>query len=341
MNFELILVFFTVIIAIIFDFVNGVHDAANSIATIVSTRVLKPQTAVLWAAFFNFFAILILTPKVAESISQIVKIEFNQTEYIWVILSGLMGAIAWNVITWILGLPVSSSHALIGGLAGAGLAYGGFNALHYEIILITALFIFISPLIGFVLGFCIMLANTYIVRNFEPATIDRFFRKGQLCSAALYSIGHGANDAQKTMGVILAVMIASGFYRPDIELSLFNKDTWWIIISCNLAMALGTAIGGWRIVKTMGMRLTKLKPIGGFSAESAGAISIFFATHLGIPVSTTHTITASIMGVGVVSNPISKIKWVIAARIMWAWVLTLPAAGLMGAAIFYITSLWL
>lgn len=336
MNTDLYLVLFTIFIAILFDLINGFHDAANSIATVVSTQVLKPQIAVFWAAFFNFVAIFILTPRVAESISEIVKIQSNESVYIWVIFSGLIGAILWDLLTWWLSLPVSSSHALIGGVAGAGIAYGGFEALHAEIILTTVAFIVISPLLGFCLGFVIMLTNYLIVRFKDPTTIDRFFRKSQLASAALYSIGHGANDAQKTMGIILAVLIASGFLPLNTKISLFHEETWWIVLTCNFAMSVGTALGGWRIVKTMGMRLTKLKPMGGFSAETAGAISIFFATHFGIPVSTTHTITASIMGVGVVSNPLSKIKWLVATRIVWAWILTLPAAGAMGALIFYL-----
>lgn len=335
MTTTLFIFILAIIIALIFDVINGFHDSANSIATVVSTRVLKPGTAVLWAAFFNFFAMFVLAPRVANTISKIVIIEPDDPTYVWVIFSGLIGAIVWDLITWWLALPTSSSHALIGGLAGAGIVYGGFEALHYDLILITVEFIVLSPLIGFAGGFLIMLANYWIFRKSHPLAVDQFFRKAQLVSAALYSIGHGGNDAQKTMGVIMALLFAANLLPMDTKLSLYNLDTLWIIVSCHLAMALGTALGGWRIVKTMGMRITRLKPMGGFSAETSGAFSLFLATYAGIPVSTTHTITASIIGVGTVSTKFSNIKWGIATRIIWAWIFTIPAAGLIGAIFFY------
>jgi len=335
---EMIILFSTVAIALIFDMINGFHDAANSIATVVSTRVLKPQYAVLWAAFFNLIAMFIFAPTVANTLSHIIYIEPNDSKFILVILCGLLGAILWNLLTWVLSLPTSSSHALIGGLSGAGITYAGFGVLHLDLILLTAAFIFISPLLGFIGGFLIMLANAWIFRKSSPDRVDQIFRKGQLVSAALYSIGHGANDAQKTMGVIMAVLIASGSLAAGEELSLFNGNTWWIIVSCNACMAFGTAIGGWRIVKTMGMRLAPLKPVGGFSAETSGALSLFLATMLGIPVSTTHTITASIIGVACITTPIANIRWAIAARIVWAWVLTLPGSALLGSAAFWLLS---
>lgn len=334
------LLFITIAIALIFDLINGFHDAANSIATIVTTRVLKPKWAVLWAAFFNFFAIFVLAPNVAETVSKMIRITPDDHSYILVILAGLIGAIIWNILTWILALPTSSSHALIGGLSGAALAFGGIDTLHYDLILITAAFIFISPLLGFIGGFLIMAANYYLFRRFHPQEIDSIFRRGQLVSAALYSIGHGANDAQKTMGVIFGCLLAAGYVTRDDTLSLTNFHTNWIIFSCHIAMAIGTALGGWRIVKTLGQRITPLKPIGGFSAETSGAIALFFATATGIPVSTTHTITASIIGVGMVNTPLSHIKWTIAARIVWAWIFTLPCAAIISALCYFLLSLF-
>ena len=332
------LLIITIAIALIFDVINGFHDAANSIATIVTTRVLKPKWAVLWAAFFNFFAIFVLAPNVAETVSKMIKIKPEDSTFILVILAGLIGAIIWNLFTWVLALPTSSSHALIGGLSGAALAFGGIDTLQYDLILITALFIFISPLLGFIGGFVIMALNYYLFRRFHPQEIDYIFRKGQLVSAALYSIGHGANDAQKTMGVIFGCLLAAGYLTTDDTLSLTNFHTNWIIISCHLAMAIGTALGGWRIVKTLGQRITPLKPIGGFSAETSGAIALFFATATGIPVSTTHTITASIIGVGMVNTPLSHIKWTIATKIVWAWIFTLPCSAVIAALCYYILS---
>ncbi len=331
----MIVIIATVAVALIFDMINGFHDAANSIATVVSTRVLSPRWAVLWAAFFNFVAMFIFAPKVANTVAKIVKVDGTDTVYVYVVLSGLLGAIAWDLITWWLGLPTSSSHALIGGVAGAGMAYKGIDVIRWETIWKTVKFIPLAPLIGLALGLVFMVSVYWLFRRWRPADVDRWFRKGQLFSAALYSLGHGGNDAQKTMGIIMALLMAGGLMSIDTELSLGHFNTLWIILSCHLAMGIGTALGGWRIVKTMGMKITKLKPMGGFCAESAGAATLFAATHFGIPVSTTHTITGSIIGVGA-TNRISGIKWGVAGRIIWAWIFTIPASGLISAGCFYI-----
>jgi inorganic phosphate transporter, PiT family len=325
----------TVAVALIFDVINGFHDSANSIATVVSTRVLSPKVAVWWAAFFNFLAMLIFAPRVADTIAKIVKIDGTDTVYVYVVLAGLVGAIIWDLITWWLGLPTSSSHALIGGVAGAGLAYKGLDVIHWSTIWKTVQFIPLAPLLGLVIGFAVMIAISWLFHRWRPQEVDRLFRKAQLVSAALYSLGHGGNDAQKTMGIIMALLIAGGIMKPDTQLSLKHLNTLWIILSCYLAMGLGTAFGGWRIVKTMGMKITKLKPVGGFCAETAGAVTLFMATHMGIPVSTTHTITGAIVGVGA-TNTLSGIKWGIAQRIVWAWIFTIPAAGLVSAGCFYL-----
>lgn len=331
---------FTVCVALAFDLINGFHDAANSIATIVSTRVLRPQAAVLWAAFFNVFAMLVFAPRVANTIAQIVKVEANDPQYVLVVLAALLGAIVWNLFTWWVGLPTSSSHALIGGLTGAGVAHNGWEAIRWEKIIVTVEFIVLAPVMGFVLGGLLMLAVYWLFRRWRPGSIDLLFRKGQLVSAALYSIGHGGNDAQKTMGIIVILLIAAGMLPHDTELSLTNPDTLWIILSCQTAMGLGTAFGGWRIVKTMGMKITKLKPVGGFCAETAGALTLFIATHGGIPVSTTHTITGAIVGVGSTTNKFSSVRWGVAKQIIWAWVCTIPAAATVSAGCLYILQ-WL
>lgn len=332
---ELALLISTIVIALIFDLINGFHDAANSIATIVSTRVLRPQVAVLWAAFFNLIAMFIFAPKVADTIAQIIIVEVNDPVYIHVVLAGLLGAIMWNLFTWWVGLPTSSSHALIGGLAGSGIAHNGWDAIRWDKLIVTAKFIVLAPLMGFVLGSFFMLAVYWIFRRWRPATIDILFRRGQLVSAAAYSIGHGANDAQKTMGIITVLLVVSGFMHPATQLSLTNPETLWIILSCHLALAVGTAFGGWRIVKTMGMKLTKLKPVGGFCAETAGAITLFIATHFGIPVSTTHTITGAIVGVGSTTNKLFSVRWGVAGRIVWAWIFTIPASATVAAMVLY------
>jgi PiT family inorganic phosphate transporter len=322
------LVIFTVAAAFVFDIINGFHDAANSVATVVATRVLSPRLAVLWAAFFNFVALLFFHEGVAKTISGIVDIEGGDPAFVYVVMAGLMGAIAWNLLTWWWGLPSSSSHALIGGVGGAGIAYGGVGVLVKAKVYKVLMFILVAPLAGYVLGFLLMIAIFWLFRNFRPQRVDRIFRAGQLVSAALYSIGHGGNDAQKTMGIVLAVMIAAGMLPKD-----FDHVPFWIILGSYGCMAFGTAIGGWRIVKTMGMGLTQLKPVGGFAAEVAGAITLFVATFFKIPVSTTHTITGAIIGVGSTTKPRS-VRWGLASRIVWAWVFTIPAAAAVGAGLF-------
>lgn len=331
----LTIVIITIIIALLFDVVNGFHDAANSIATVVSTRVLSPRYAVLWAAFFNFIAMLVFATVVAKTISKIITIDQKDSAFVYVVLAALIGAITWDLLTWFWGLPTSSSHALIGGLIGAGVAHAGWKVVNWPNVDKTLLFIPLAPVMGMILGFSAMLGLIWIFHRWRPAMVDKVFRKGQLLSASLYSLGHGGNDAQKTMGIIVALLIAAGKADPNLTLSLRNPKTLWIILACHLAMAIGTAFGGWRIVKTMGMKITKLKPVGGFAAETAGAITLFFATWSGIPVSTTHTITGAIIGVGA-TNKLSGIKWGIAKRIVWAWVLTIPASAVVAAIAFWI-----
>jgi PiT family inorganic phosphate transporter len=330
----LLVVILTVGIALLFDVVNGFHDAANSIATVVSTRVLSPRYAVLWAAFFNFVAMFFFAPKVANTIASIVNVTSSEPAYVYVVLAGLIGAVIWDLLTWWWGLPTSSSHALIGGFVGAGMAYKGAGVVHWGKVGKTAEFIPLAPMIGLFLGAAIMLGVFWLFRRWKPSSVDHLFRKGQLFSAAMYSLGHGGNDAQKTMGIIVALLIASGHFEPGTQVSLHDPQTLWIILSCHAAMAVGTAFGGWRIVKTMGMKITKLKPVGGFCAETAGAFTLFMATHMGIPVSTTHTITGAIIGVGSTTK-FSRVKWGIATRIIWAWVLTIPFAGLVSALTFW------
>jgi len=329
------IVILTIVVALIFDVINGFHDAANSIATVVSTRVLSPRIAVFWAAFFNFVAMFVFAPRVADTVSKIVVIDSMDPAYVYVVLAGLVGAIVWDLLTWWWGLPTSSSHALIGGFVGAGIAYHGLDVIRWEKVFLTVQYIPLAPLMGFVLAFAVMVAVAWIFRRWRPSTIDSFFRKGQLFSAALYSLGHGGNDAQKTMGLIVALLVAAGYFSPDLQLSMTDWKTMWIILSCHAAMAFGTALGGWRIVKTMGMKITKLKPVGGFCAETSGAATLFIATHLGIPVSTTHTIAGAIIGVGA-TNRFSAIKWGVAARIVWAWVLTIPCSAIVAALCFHL-----
>jgi PiT family inorganic phosphate transporter len=338
-SIELVIVF-GVALALIFDIINGFHDAANSIATVVSTRVLSPRVAVLWAAFFNFAAMFIFAPKVADTIAKTIHIQQGDPAYVTVVLAGLIGAIVWDLVTWWFGLPTSSSHALVGGIAGAGIAHAGWDVLRWDSLVKTLGFIPIAPLLGALLGFALMLAMYWIFRRSRPAQVDRLFRRGQLLSAAAYSLGHGGNDAQKTMGIIVALLVAGGHMQKGTQLSLLDTSTLWIILSCHVAMAIGTAFGGWRIVKTMGMKITKLRPIGGFCAETAGAIMLFGATAAAIPVSTTHTITGSIIGVGATKR-LSGIKWGIAARIIWAWILTIPMSGLVAAACWAVLRLFL
>jgi len=323
-----------VAVALLFDVINGFHDAANSVATIVSTRVLTPRLAVLWAAFFNFVAMFVFAPKVADTLSKIVKVPADDPAYVYVVLAGLLGAIVWDLITWWWGLPTSSSHAIMGGFAGAGVAHAGWEALRWDKLLTAMEFIVISPFLGFILGALLMVAVAWIFRRSSPGRVDAIFRRGQLFSAALYSVGHGGNDAQKTMGVIVALLVAGGAMSPETKLSVLDLSTLWIILSCHAAMAIGTALGGWRIVKTLGMKIVKLTPYGGFCAETAGAITLFLATHFGIPVSTTHTITGAIIGVGS-STRLSAVRWGVARSIVVAWVLTIPAASFVAASIVW------
>jgi PiT family inorganic phosphate transporter len=330
-----VLVFFTVGVALLFDVVNGFHDAANSIATIVSTRVLTPQLAVLWAAFFNFVAMFVFAPRVADTISKIVRVRPDDPVYVYVVLAGLIGAIVWDLLTWWWGLPTSSSHAIMGGLAGAGVAYGGWDALRWDKLITATQFIAVSPLLGLVLGALMMILLAWVFRRSSPSSVDYLFRRGQFLSAALYSLGHGGNDAQKTMGVIVALLVAAGMMNPTTQLSVTDPKTLWIIVSCHAAMAVGTAMGGWRIVKTLGMRITPLRPYGGFCAETAGACTLFLATNLGIPVSTTHTITGAIVGVGS-TRRLSAVKWGVTHRVLLAWVLTIPASALTAAVVFWL-----
>jgi PiT family inorganic phosphate transporter len=320
-----VLVIVTIVTALIFDVINGFHDAANSIATVVSTRVLSPKIAVVWAAVFNFIALFIFHQGVADTISKIITIDKGPS-YVIVVVCGLTGAILWNLLTWLWGLPSSSSHALIGGLSGAGIAFRGTSVLQWDNLGKTLEFIVLAPVLGLVLGSLLMFAVFWLFRGFRPQRVDRIFRVGQLASAAAYSIGHGGNDAQKTIGVIWAVMIAGGMLKGGAD-----SAPAWVVIASYTAMAIGTAVGGWRIVKTMGMGLTHLKPVGGFCAEIAGAITLFTATAFKIPVSTTHTITGAIIGVGSV-NTARGIRWAVATRIVYAWIFTIPAAGMVGAA---------
>jgi inorganic phosphate transporter, PiT family len=309
-------------VALLFDFLNGLHDAANSIATVVATRVLRPQTAVLWAAFFNFIAFAVFGLHVATTVGTgIVSAGVVDGS---VVFGALMGAIVWNVITWGLGIPSSSSHALIGGLAGAAIAKAGLAAVVYGGLGITALGIVLSPLLGFVLAQVLVVIVTWASRNATPFAVDGHFRVLQLFSAAMYSLGHGGNDAQKTMGIIAVLLFSQGLLGGEFHVPF------WVVISCQAAMALGTMLGGWRIVHTMGSRITQLKPVQGFCAETGGALTLFLATGLGVPVSTTHTITGAIVGVGA-ARRVAAVRWSVAQRIVIAWVLTLPAAGLLAA----------
>ena len=324
MEFSAIIVF-AIALALAFDLVNGFHDAANSIATVVSTRVLSPRVAVLWAAFFNFVALAIFGEGVAKTISGIINIDPSDKAFVYVVLSGLAGAIIWNLMTWWWGLPSSSSHALIGGLSGAGFAYGGWDVLVKSKLYLTIWWILLAPLLGFVLGYILMLIVFWLLKGARPRTVDKSFRIAQLFSSATYSIGHGGNDAQKTMGIIVALLIASGQMPKD-----FDHVPLWIVICSYGAMAVGTMMGGWRIVKTMGMRLTKLRPVNGFCAEISGAVTLFIATHFHIPVSTTHTITGAIIGIGSTTK-MRGIRWGLASRIVWAWIFTIPLAAGMSA----------
>ncbi|RUP25359.1 MAG: inorganic phosphate transporter [Curvibacter sp.] len=318
-----------VAMALVFDFMNGFHDAANSIATVVSTGVLKPGQAVVFAAFFNFIAIFIFHLSVAATVGK--GIADAGVIDIHVVFGALAGAIFWNLITWYYGIPSSSSHALIGGIVGAVIAKAGASALIGAGILRTVAFIFISPLLGFLFGSLMMVAVAWICRRTRPSKIDRWFRRLQLVSAGAYSLGHGGNDAQKTIGIIWMLLIATGYASAQDK-----APPTWTIISCYMAIGLGTMFGGWRIVKTMGQKITKLKPVGGFCAETGGAITLFIATLLGVPVSTTHTITGAIVGVGSVQRA-SAVRWGVAGNIVWAWVLTIPASAFVAGVAYWVS----
>jgi PiT family inorganic phosphate transporter len=314
----------TVLLTLAFEFSNGWHDAANSIATVVSTRVLTPFRAVLWAAFWNFIAAFVFGTAVANTVGKgLVHLEMVDTR---VLLAGLLGAITWNLITLALGLPTSSSHALMGGYGGAAVAFSGTKALIPSGWTFPVLFIFLSPMIGFVIGLFVSIVTTWIVRNQKPHRVDRWFRRLQLLSAAAYSLGHGTNDAQKGMGIITAALVSASMMKN-------YHVPYWVIICCHLAMGGGTMAGGWRIIKTMGQRITKLTPFGGFAAETAGAVTLLGTAHFGIPVSTTHTITGAIVGVGA-SRRLTAVRWGVTRNIVWAWLLTIPGAALLGAALF-------
>jgi PiT family inorganic phosphate transporter len=329
MEESLLFIIFIIAIALIFDFTNGVHDSANSIATIVSTRVLNPRYAVAWAAFFNFIAFLLFGTAVAKTIGNgLIDIKIVTP---LVIFAGLVGAICWNIITWFLGLPTSSSHSLIGGYAGAAIMKAGFGVIIVKGWIKTILFIVTAPLLGMILGVLFVIVTSWIIHKRPLSHINLWSKRLQLFSAALYSLGHGGNDAQKTMGIISGLLFSAGLIN-EFHIPL------WVVLSAHTAIAFGTLFGGWRIVKTMGQKITKLKPIDGFCAETASALSIFLATHLGIPVSTTHVITGAISGVGATKR-ISAVRWDITLRIVWAWIFTIPAASFIGAIAFLATNL--
>jgi len=315
-------ILFLIALALFFDFLNGFHDSANSIATVVSTKVLSPRYAVIWAAFFNFIAFLFFGLHVANTIGKgIIDILIVDQG---VIFGTLVGACGWDIITWYFGLPTSSSHALIGGMIGSAIVKAGISSLVWQGILKTVIFIFVSPILGLILGLGFGILVYWVFRRSAPLKVDHLFRKGQLVSAACYSMGHGGNDAQKTMGIIASLLFSAGllgqkFYVP-----------FWVVIACHSAIALGTMFGGWRIVKTMGQKVTKLKPVDGFCAESGAAVTLFIASQFGIPVSTTHTITGSIMGIGSLKR-LSAVRWGVAERIVWAWILTIPCSAIMSA----------
>jgi PiT family inorganic phosphate transporter len=327
MTSSLALVVFIILVALAFDYINGFHDAANSIATVVSTRVLTPMQAVVWAAFFNFVAAFGFGVQVARTVGKGV-VEAGVVDQ-WVILGGLTGAIAWNLVTWYYGIPTSSSHALIGGYAGAAVAKAGFGALMMSGLVKILAFIVLAPVLGLALGFGLMVATLWTFRHFRPSRVDSLFRRLQLVSAASYSLGHGTNDAQKTMGIIAILLFSSGYLGPTFYVPV------WVILAAHAAIGLGTMAGGWRIVKTMGMRLTKLRPVGGFCAETAGAVMLIGTAVGGIPVSTTHTITGSIMGVGATQR-LSAVRWGVAGSIVWAWILTIPLSGMIGALVWLV-----
>lgn len=330
-TWELILIIIG--IALIFDFTNGFHDSANSISTVVSTKVLSPRKAVVFAAFFNFIAAFGFGVAVASTVSKIIHLDFVETAVVpYIILGALIGAITWNIITWFFGLPTSSSHALIGGLAGAGISAAGFAAIKWSTVELVITFMFVSPIIGLACGFLFMAAVLWITRKANKQSTETYFKRLQLCSAAAYSFSHGTNDAQKTMGIILPLLFAIGYFGASVDPNNLPVPL-WVILASYSAIALGTLSGGWRIVKTMGYKITKLRPVHGFAAETAGAATILGASVAGIPVSTTHIICTSIMGVGTTMGS-STVKWGVARNIMWAWILTIPISAVIGFAAF-------
>lgn len=328
----MIFLYIVIALVLIFDFINGFHDSANSIATVVSTRVLSPFIAVLLAAVFNFVAFLVFPLKVATTIGKgVVNPDIiNLT----VIAAALVAAITWNILTWWWGLPSSSSHTLVGGLVGAAIASSGFGSVIYGGVIKIGIFIVIAPVIGMIIGFIISIIVLHIFKNFSPYSVDKYFRRFQLLSASAFSLGHGGNDAQKSMGIIWVALIATNQVAKNAPIDL------WIVLSCHAAIALGTLFGGWRIVKTMGQKITKLRPFEGFCAETSGALTLFGATHFGIPVSTTHTITGSIIGVGSTKR-LSAVKWGVTTRIFWAWILTIPVSAVIGSTMYFILSFFL
>jgi inorganic phosphate transporter, PiT family len=332
---QLLIVCIIVATALLFDFINGFHDAANSIATLVSTRVLTPSVAVAWAAFFNFIAFLFFENKVAHTIGAGIVMPSVVDNAL--IVGALTGAITWNLLTWWWGLPSSSSHALVGGLVGAAMVKGGLGVLGWAKLLTTAAFIVVSPLLGFLASAILMVGTSWLLRRARPGKVERWLRPLRLLSAGAFSLSHGSNDAQKTMGIIVVLLFSQGYLGSTFPRS--DEIPLWIVLSCHAAMGLGTLSGGWRIVKTMGMRLTKLRSHGGFSAEVGASSAVFLATALGIPVSTTHTITGAIVGQGAVSNP-NRVRWGMARRILWAWVFTIPASALIAALGYVAARAW-
>ena len=340
MAVSILLVVIIIFIALVFDFTNGFHDSANAIATVVSTKVLTPRRAVAFAAFFNFVAAFGFGVAVASTISKIIQLKVVATEIIPVIvLGGLIGAISWNIITWFLGLPTSSSHALIGGLMGSGISAAGLAAIKFEPVQLAAIFMIVSPIIGLIFGFLFMVIVLWICRKSSKSKVDRYFKRLQIFSAAIYSFSHGTNDAQKTMGIITPLLFSIGFFSASVDPNNLPVPN-WVILSAHAAIALGTLAGGWRIVKTMGHKITKLRPVHGFAAETAGAATIIGASLAGIPVSTTHVICSSIMGVGATKR-LSAVRWGIARNIVWVWILTIPISAIIGYVAFFILHLFI
>ena len=340
----MLLVIVIIILALVFDFTNGFHDSANSIATVVSTKVLSPRNAVLLAATFNFIAAFGFGQAVASTISKIIHLGYVEahlgTDIIpFIVLGGLTSAISWNLITWYLGLPTSSSHALIGGLMGSGISAAGLVAIKFSTIKLVVLFMFLSPLIGLTCGFGFMMTIMWIVKDKSQAKVDKYFRRLQLVSASAYSFSHGTNDAQKTMGIITPLLFSIGYFDSSVNPGNLPVP-WWVVVGAYTAIAMGTMAGGWRIVKTMGLRITRLRPVHGFAAETGGAVTIIAASLAGIPVSTTHVITSSIMGVGATKR-LSAVRWGVARKIVWAWVLTIPVSAGIGYLSFTVLHLFL